>query len=78
MLTFFLLYLSEGLPYGFITTAMVFQLRGQGFGPEKIGTLLRCGKDNLSGKLEEDYEDPVDFPDAHPNPRPRGRTLTDR
>jgi PAT family beta-lactamase induction signal transducer AmpG len=38
MLTFFLLYLSEGLPYGFITTAMVFQLRGQGFGPERIGT----------------------------------------
>jgi len=37
MLTFFLLYVSEGLPNGFIVTAMVFYLREEGLGTRQIG-----------------------------------------
>jgi PAT family beta-lactamase induction signal transducer AmpG len=37
---FFFLYLTEGIPLGFVATAVATQLRRQGVGPEEIGAFI--------------------------------------
>src|SRR5690348_17434254 len=38
--TFFMLYMTEGIPLGFTATAIATQMRRQGLGPEAIGTFV--------------------------------------
>ncbi len=40
MVTFFALYLTEGIPIGFAATALATQMRRQGLGPAEIGTFV--------------------------------------
>ena len=37
---FFLLYVTEGIPLGFVVTAVATQLRRMGVGPAEIGTIV--------------------------------------
>ncbi len=37
LLTFFLLYITEGIPLGFTATAMAIQMRSHGMSPKKVG-----------------------------------------
>src|SRR6476620_9387911 len=40
LLTFFLLYMTEGIPLGFTATAIATQMRRQGLGPAEIGAFV--------------------------------------
>lgn len=40
LLTFFLLYVTEGIPLGFTATAIATQMRRQGLGPDAIGAFV--------------------------------------
>jgi PAT family beta-lactamase induction signal transducer AmpG len=40
LLTFFMLYMTEGIPLGFTATAIATQMRRQGLGPEAIGAFV--------------------------------------
>jgi len=40
LVTFFFLYLTEGIPLGFVATAIATQLRRQGVGPAEIGAFI--------------------------------------
>jgi len=40
LLTFFMLYVTEGIPLGFTATAIATQMRRQGLGPEAIGAFV--------------------------------------
>jgi MFS family permease len=40
LITFFFLYLTEGIPLGFVATAVAPQLRRQGVGPAEIGAFI--------------------------------------
>ena len=40
LLTFFLLYVTEGIPQGFASVAIAFQMRKQGLGPAEVGAFV--------------------------------------